>query len=761
MNASYSTKNNFISHYKSFIDNSINKKDRDKINHNNINNSLSSYAYKEKYNNQNNNILNTSYIKNRSRNTSPCLCHCHLNQHSLFLPEYNYTQDYCVTEFTKTFLTKSHEVNKLKSDLLTKVNKLKINLKNFEHELNKTKNEKKTLDLYRKKIEKEFSLPYTNKSFNNGYKTNQDKNYSTNNNDKYSQMIYKNLEALDNSINKSNEQRRGIKGKINYNFNNNNIRKDYNNIIESQKKWLDTLNQNYGKSKNNLNDKIFTNQNEGYNCDNNNYYFDYTNNNINTINNPEVYTDLNDKSNINNNKSSTENELIINKVNSKVNYDFINNYSMHINNQKEMDDKNNEDYSMIYPGNSIHRNKILEQTKQIMERLNFKDDIDNTNNNNTILNKSTLNNQDNNDYNKSNNKSYDNNYQFNYGSNTDNNYNYNYNSNIINNNNNYNIIPNINNNSNKLTYQIQYHTFPNVNERSNDKNLIESKDNIIKNNNFKNEKYVILDNQGNPIYANGHRLLGIKLTKLIENRTNSLDKSSNIMYIDQNGNPIKIEDLKPIILDNKKPLVNEENKPLLGLNGMFVIDEENNPICGPNELYDEQNKVIQGELGILPRDKKGNLITTTITDKNENKNEDSNKDKDKQKKYTPNLFDLLSKNKNINNIIKNTIKSQTQIKSKNNSSKYYPNLIKTNKSLDKILFKNKYKFGNNKIKNNYKTTPIKRYNRKDYLSSSSCFACDVGCSVSKTGYSLMTYSPFNNKIKRKEETPLKDENNRK
>ena len=126
----------------------------------------------------------------------------------------------------------------------------------------------------------------------------------------------------------------------------------------------------------------------------------------------------------------------MNKVNSKVNYDFINNYSIHINNKKEMDDKNNEDYSMIYPGNSIHRNKIMEQTKQIMERLNFKNDIDN-NNNNTILNKSILNNQNNNEYIK-NDKSYDNNYNFNYDNNTDNNIDNNYNSNIINSNNNYN-----------------------------------------------------------------------------------------------------------------------------------------------------------------------------------------------------------------------------------------------------------------------------------------------------------------------------------
>ena len=58
----------------------------------------------------------------------------------------------------------------------------------------------------------------------------------------------------------------------------------------------------------------------------------------------------------------------MNKVNSKVNYDFIINYSVHIKNKKEMNDKNNEDYSMVYPGNSIHKSKIMEQTKEIMDK---------------------------------------------------------------------------------------------------------------------------------------------------------------------------------------------------------------------------------------------------------------------------------------------------------------------------------------------------------------------------------------------------------
>ena len=46
-----------------------------------------------------------------------------------------------------------------------------------------------------------------------------------------------------------------------------------------------------------------------------------------------------------------------------------------------------------------------------------------------------------------------------------------------------------------------------------------------------------------------------------------------------------------------------------------------------------------------------------------------------------------------------------------------------------------------------------RFNAKEYLSS--CFACDLGCSVSRSGYSPMTYSPYHNKEKRRDITPYK------
>ena len=81
--------------------------------------------------------------------------------------------------------------------------------------------------------------------------------------------------------------------------------------------------------------------------------------------------------------------------------------------------------------------------------------------------------------------------------------------------------------------------------------------------------------------------------------------------------------------------------------------------------------------------------------------------------------------------------------------KYYPELIKSEKYINKDLFKNRKKNKKQKyIKNN------KCNNQKILFSS--CFACDVGCGISRTGYSSMTYSPFNTRVKRKEETSLKN-----
>ena len=73
--------------------------------------------------------------------------------------------------------------------------------------------------------------------------------------------------------------------------------------------------------------------------------------------------------------------------------------------------------------------------------------------------------------------------------------------------------------------------------------------------------------------------------------------------------------------------------------------------------------------------------------------------------------------------------------------------LKNKKKLQKLNYINI-------IKNN-KCNRYNKYNIRKALSSS-CFACDVGCGISRTGYSSMTYSPFNKRQKRNEETLLKN-----
>ena len=49
----------------------------------------------------------------------------------------------------------------------------------------------------------------------------------------------------------------------------------------------------------------------------------------------------------------------------------------------------------------------------------------------------------------------------------------------------------------------------------------------------------------------------------------------------------------------------------------------------------------------------------------------------------------------------------------------------------------------------------REYNKIQYYPDGTCWACDVGCSVSTTGYSPMTFSPYVNTVKRRDVTPIK------
>ena len=312
-----------------------------------------------------------------------------------------------------------------------------------------------------------------------------------------------------------------------------------------------------------------------------------------------------------------------------------------------------------------------------------------------------------------------------------------------------------------------------------------------------NERYILIDKDGNPILIKGEKLLGMELIPLIgEDEKEIIDENGNILLIGPDGQSKNQDDLEPIISDDDKILVNEENKPILGLDGVPLINIDGNPITGPNELLDNENKKVQGVVGYVAKDSKGNPIKINIKDKN-NKINDNNAAKNKIKDYS-NLRPLLDLNGkpilDSNNNIIFLDQNNKPVRNKGLS-------ILLNKEGGPVLNEfcqpiivgqnerqineempeendNYYNNRNMKIKNkkrNKKDRNIITYSQcnpgslkkinflrpykdpfyDDFEYKGNCFACDVGCSVSKSGYSCMNYSPYNNRIRRKNVTPIK------
>jgi hypothetical protein len=406
---------------------------------------------------------------------------------------------------------------------------------------------------------------------------------------------------------------------------------------------------------------------------------------------------------------------------------------------------------------------------------------------------------------------------------------------------------------------------PNINENylnNNNNNDHEEDSNPL------NDRYLILDENGNPIIVNGEKLLGIELIPLIgENGKEVIDDNGNIVLIGPDGKPKSQDELIPILLDNDKPLVNEENKPFLGLNGVPLINGEGNPIIGPGELYDNDNNKVEGILGIVAKDKMGNPIKIKINENNNDKNlknnnpENDNNNKENKNKYNDNnkknlgniriedssngdnseklkkyrnlkpligpdgkpIKDsynkhiLLDENNNVvndtgisllldqsgkpvlnslgnailldrdgkpinddntlqNQIIsfekpfiaykKNSIPPKEEIRSdvgriskipkkKNN----LPNSLKNNrKNKNDVINKGGLNYSECNVESLKKINFMRPYNDPFYDDNEykvNCFACNLGCSVSKSGYSPMNFSPYNNLIRRRNITPLK------
>ena len=587
------------------------------------------------------------------------------------------------------------------SDLMKEVSELKNECRKFREELEINRNEKNAGNSYIRELE------------NNLYKSqNNIENENDVNFNRYHDMLDKSFELMNSVSKKCDNNDAKMKGGIYYYKDKDN---EYNKLIESQKTWIDNLPENIDYNNNIEKNINLDNLNEKDNNNNN-----YIQNDLNEINAPNkkksgLYFDA--KRNNNKGYIIKKGEQMNNNINENNGENILkNNY----NTDPNIKDKNKFNFV----------NNLLNQSnnnKNSFAKINNNIIIDEKENNDAEnLNKNEYNNED-----------------------------------------------NLNNNN------------------------IRQEEGEEEENDPLNERYIIVDKDGNPILIKDEQLLGMELLPLIgEDRKEVIDENGNILLIGPDGQSKNQNDLEPIILDDEKILVNKDNKPILGLDGVPLINTDGNFITGPNELLDNNNKKVQGIIGFVARDNKGNPIKINIKDKN-NKTKDKNKPKNNLKDYS-NLRPLLDLNgkpifDSNNNFIfldENNKPVQTKglsiLLSKDGkpilNEKGQPIFIQQNENqinadIPEVndAYYNKYK---NKLKNrkrNRKERDLITYSQcnpgslkkinflrpykdpfyDDFEYKGNCFACDLGCSVSKSGYSCMNYSPYNNRIQRRNVTPIK------
>ena len=649
----------------------------------------------DKYKNQQ--LFNSAQIRNhRCHNCHPH----HFHIHHIHIPQERLYEALNLQNFNYT------------SDLMKEVSELKNECRKFREELEINRNEKNAGNTYIRELE------------NNLYKSqNNIENENEINFNRYHDMLDKSFELMNSVSKKCDNNDAKMKGGINYYKDKDN---EYNKLIESQKTWIDNLPEN----------------------------IDYNNNIERNIN----LDNLNEKDNINNFIQNDLNEInTTNKKKSGLYFDAKRN--------------NNKGY-IIKKGEQI-KNNIIENNDENILKNNYNTDPDIKDKNklnfvNNLLNQS-------------------NNHKNSFAKN---------NNNII-----INEKENIEEeNLNKNGYNNEEENLNNNNDNNNNKsenNNNNQQEEGEEENDPLNERYIIVDKDGNPILIKGEQLLGMELLPLIgEDRKEIIDENGNILLIGPDGQSKNQDDLEPIILDDEKILVNKDNKPILGLDGVPLINTDGDPITSPNELLDNNNKKIQGVIGLVARDTKGNPIKINIKDKNNKfkvknkpKNDlidynklrplldlngkpilDSNNnfiflDENNKPVQTKGLSILLSKDGNpilnekgqpifiqqngnqinadipeVNDINYNEFKNKTKNRKRNKKERDLITYSQCNPgSLKKINFLRPYK------------DPF----YDDFEYKGNCFACDLGCSVSKSGYSCMNYSPYNNRIQRRNVTPIK------
>ena len=265
----------------------------------------------------------------------------------------------------------------------------------------------------------------------------------------------------------------------------------------------------------------------------------------------------------------------------------------------------------------------------------------------------------------------------------------------------------------------------------------------------------------------------------LKNLRDRLRKKNILDRLKKNKKNLKDKNLDPLSnsLKNKNLLNNKKKLPdnnLTDDNQFPIIDNiEGDQIPNNENQYPNLNKLSPNKKNLMPNDVNTNpLINEDNIQNNENdllnKNKDPNNLLNNNINYTdPN--DLLNKNNNpINNeddLILNPNKNilnnnKNKPQNKNNIPNfeiesddpgYVKNKNKRPKSLDnksKLKISNRDKFLHPHL--NDKRNKSNRQN--NYYSEGSCWACDVGCSISTTGYSPMTFSPYDITYKRKDIT---------
>ena len=175
------------------------------------------------------------------------------------------------------------------------------------------------------------------------------------------------------------------------------------------------------------------------------------------------------------------------------------------------------------------------------------------------------------------------------------------------------------------------------------------------------------------------------------------------------------------------------------------------------------NKTILNNLNQYPQNENNNPLSDTLNSNNNYTNEpnipytnapqSNNIELNEQKKNPKFLSSSIPyiqnylKDNIINNNNLNTPYNQIQERKNHSSS---PN---QNEKYRKLSPSNPY----NKLKSNRTGSGSreKKYNKIIYYPDGTCWACDVGCSISTTGYSPMTFSPYVNNVKRRDVTPVK------